>query len=384
MSTLDIIMEYVVKTNRLDSIQFLRGVAVLLVIAFHFRQYLNGVYVQSDLGDRLFGLGEVGVDIFFVISGFIITYSTINKERNTPAEFAIKRFFRLYPVFFVTLIILVVLDVTSTASVSDIVKSFVFIPKDYNSIGPWYGYNVNLPAWTLTYEILFYTIFCLALSINHKNRTILAIVLMVIICSVAQLYFRGTLQIDPITRDVGINSVIRNLTFISNPIIYDFIYGMIIAEVFIRIDAKYLNRTMVKVFLMSVFWISVALIISGFNRGAGLERWGLYSFLLVGSIVLLSKVKDISFGGFWIMMGEMSYSLYINHMIVKKLSGIYLRNFGIYKANGGATLFIILFILTFVMSYITYHLIEKPSVGFGHRIAEKIRAKKQLKAECEA
>jgi len=60
------------QSRKLDSIQFLRGIAVLLVVAFHFRQYINSVYAQSDLGDRLFGLGEVGVDIFFVISGFII------------------------------------------------------------------------------------------------------------------------------------------------------------------------------------------------------------------------------------------------------------------------------------------------------------------------
>ncbi|WP_063657792.1 acyltransferase family protein [Candidatus Arsenophonus triatominarum] len=66
--------------KKLDAIQFLRGISVLLVIAFHFRQYLNNVYLQVDIGDRLFGLGEVGVDIFFVISGFVIVYSSINKK----------------------------------------------------------------------------------------------------------------------------------------------------------------------------------------------------------------------------------------------------------------------------------------------------------------
>ncbi|WP_240725766.1 acyltransferase family protein [Escherichia sp. E4694] len=81
------------KINKLDTIQVLRGIAVLLVIAFHFRIYLNGVYAQKDLGDILFRIGEVGVDIFFVISGFIITYSSINKDRNKPLEFAIKTFF---------------------------------------------------------------------------------------------------------------------------------------------------------------------------------------------------------------------------------------------------------------------------------------------------
>lgn len=133
---------------------------------------------------------------------------------------------------------------------------------------------------------------------------------------------------------------------------------------------------MVQVLIVTAMWISIAFIVSGYNKGAGIEKWGLYSFVLVGSLALLSKSRDIKFSSFWVMMGEMSYSLYINHIIVKKLSGIYLRDFGIYKANGGATLFIILFILTFVMSYITYNLIEKPSVKAGRIMAERYRLRK--------
>lgn len=362
--------------KKLDSIQFLRGMAVLLVIAFHFRQYLNNVYAQADLGDRLFGLGEVGVDIFFVISGFIIVYSSRNKERNTPLEFSIKRFFRLYPVYIIVLLLLIIFNYAQDYSTSQIIKSLLFIPNDYNSIGPWYGYSINLPAWTLTYEVLFYAIFAVAIFISHKNRTVVSIVLMAFIVCLTQVYFRGHLQLDPITRDAGENSFIRNFTFLSNPVIYDFIFGMFIAEFYMRVSNKITENKIFIMAMVCMFWISAALIISGYNRGGGVERWGLYSFALVGSLVMLSKDAGIKFGNFWLMLGEMSYSLYINHMVVKKLSGIYLRDFGIYKANGGATLFIILFILTFVMSYITYNFIEKPSVKIGHKLAERLRLRR--------
>lgn len=361
------------QSRKLDSIQFLRGIAVLLVVAFHFRQYINSVYAQSDLGDRLFGLGEVGVDIFFVISGFIIVYSSKNKENNTVSEFCIKRFFRLYPVYFLVLMLLVYLDSAQSYSFSKIVKSLFLIPNDYNSIGPWYGFSLNLPAWTLTYEVMFYTLFAVSIGISHKYRTLLCVFLMVAIVSASQLYFRGHLQIDPITRDAGPDGLLRNLTFLSSPIVYDFIFGMFIAEFYMWANDKLTGNKAFIMFMVCIFWISVALIISGYNRGGGIERWGLYSFALVGSLVMLSKHIDIRFGSFWIMVGEMSYSIYINHMVVKKLSGIYLRGFGIYKANGGITLFLILFILTFVMSYLTYSLIEKPSVSIGHKIAESIK-----------
>ncbi|EOI3558299.1 acyltransferase family protein [Cronobacter turicensis] len=379
MGAFDIEMDSGVKTNRLDSIQFLRGIAVLLVIAFHFRQYLNSVYAQSDLGDRLFGLGEVGVDIFFVISGFIIVYSSRNREKNTPVEFSIKRMFRLYPVYLCVLLFLLLLDVSAQHTISQVVKSIFLIPNDYNFIGPWYGYSINLPAWTLTYEMLFYAIFAASIAVSHKHRTVVCIILMVAIVCASQIYFRGHLQLDPITRDTGDNSILRNLTFISNPIVYDFIYGMLIAELYSRVSDKIIFNKTFSLLMLCVLCISVATIISGYNRGAGVERWGLVSFALVGSLVMLSKGRELRFGNFWLVMGEMSYSLYLNHMVIKKLAGIYLRDFGIYKGNGGVTLFIILLILTFVMSCITYHFIERPCVNLGHQLAEKIREKNSIK-----
>ncbi|EIR2665175.1 acyltransferase family protein [Escherichia coli] len=64
---------------KLNSIQVMRGIAALMVVGFHYRTSLNGVYAQTNLGDLLFLNGAFGVDLFFIISGFIIVYSTKNK-----------------------------------------------------------------------------------------------------------------------------------------------------------------------------------------------------------------------------------------------------------------------------------------------------------------
>ncbi|WHH05620.1 acyltransferase family protein [Escherichia coli] len=58
-----------------------RGVAALLVVAYHNKQYLNEVYAQKDLGDLLFISGGFGVDLFFIISGFIIMLSSQKKKQ---------------------------------------------------------------------------------------------------------------------------------------------------------------------------------------------------------------------------------------------------------------------------------------------------------------
>lgn len=66
-----------------------------MVVLFHFRGVLNDVYAQKDLGNILFRWGEIGVDAFFIISGFIICLSTKNK---TPAkEFVLKKIFQDLP-----------------------------------------------------------------------------------------------------------------------------------------------------------------------------------------------------------------------------------------------------------------------------------------------
>jgi peptidoglycan/LPS O-acetylase OafA/YrhL len=62
--------------NMVKSIHYLRGIAALFVVLFHLRGYVNNTYVQSNLGDLLFVNGAFGVDLFFVISGFIICFAT--------------------------------------------------------------------------------------------------------------------------------------------------------------------------------------------------------------------------------------------------------------------------------------------------------------------
>lgn len=89
--------------NKIQSIHLLRGVAVLFVVLYHFKGYLNDVYVQRDLGQILFGSGGFGVDLFFMISGFIIALSTQNVTSKTV--FAIRRFFRIYPAFIIVFVV---------------------------------------------------------------------------------------------------------------------------------------------------------------------------------------------------------------------------------------------------------------------------------------
>ena len=75
----------------IKSVHYLRGLAALIVVLFHFRYYLNDHYEQhQQLGDALFANGAFGVDLFFIISGFIICYATERTETKPLMSYVLK------------------------------------------------------------------------------------------------------------------------------------------------------------------------------------------------------------------------------------------------------------------------------------------------------
>lgn len=87
------------------SVHYLRGLAAVIVVCFHYRYYINDSFSNINLGDFLFSNGAYGVDLFFIISGFIICYSTRRPEKLPALSFGLKRFFRIYPLLFASLIL---------------------------------------------------------------------------------------------------------------------------------------------------------------------------------------------------------------------------------------------------------------------------------------
>ncbi|MBZ6397130.1 MULTISPECIES: acyltransferase family protein [Pantoea] len=89
--------------NRIQSIHYLRGIAALLVVAYHNRSFSYEHYTGENWTEVLFQGGAFGVDLFFLISGFIIAYSTRRAEHSHLSDYVLRRFFRIYPVFWLVL-----------------------------------------------------------------------------------------------------------------------------------------------------------------------------------------------------------------------------------------------------------------------------------------
>ncbi len=157
--------------RRLASIQYMRALAVLLVVAFHLSIRIPDAFPPEAL--KFLRVGGAGVDLFFVISGFIMW--TISEGRATgPAEFMLRRISRIVPMYWLaTLAWCAIAAVGITAWVKltpeHVVKSLFFVPH-YNPSYPDEVFPVLVPGWTLNYEMFFYLIFALCLFLPARLR----------------------------------------------------------------------------------------------------------------------------------------------------------------------------------------------------------------------
>ena len=161
-----------------SSIQCLRGIAALLVVVFHahgavFLKFSTAPsLLNAHEGLRTFGV--VGVDIFFVVSGFIMFY-VYSKDFGTPKaslNFFARRLIRIVPLYWIftglmAFLLLVVPGAFATLKfdATHILESFLFLPTT-NSAGEYFP--VLNVGWTLTYEMYFYALFGLALCSNAR------------------------------------------------------------------------------------------------------------------------------------------------------------------------------------------------------------------------
>lgn len=144
--------------NRFEFIEIGRGVAALLVVCFHATGIIGlpKYFGQVPLGG-VFSFGYAGVDFFFVLSGFIIFYSTV-KNHGKPAamlNYLKHRLIRIYPIYWLVALLLLPLAyfMGHQVGATNALLDFLLLPRD--------GGPFVIVAWTLRHEMLFYLSFLL-------------------------------------------------------------------------------------------------------------------------------------------------------------------------------------------------------------------------------
>lgn len=215
-------------------VQWLRGVAACLVVLVHLvdRLIKRGAFPQA-LPDWIWSLGQIGVGTFFAISGFIMVYTTADEFARPGAgrRFFLRRLLRVAPIYYLTSLLMIGFSyatfrfsTNATApevTLPEVVMSFLFIPyiDSRQLMQPVYGLG-----WTLGYEMFFYVLFALAITLRRGTGLACAILALI------GLVLIGTQMPPP----APITGQPVPLFYFTRPVLLYFIIGMGIGALRLR------------------------------------------------------------------------------------------------------------------------------------------------------
>lgn len=350
---------------KIQAIQYIRGLAALLVVIAHNSFFLSEFWVTHIPG-------ALGVDIFFIVSGFIMTFITHQAPEGADT-FLIKRFFRLWPpLFLVWLASLVFVYHERTLSQMSCVLYFCL--QDYSRQGPAFGYSPLGPPWTLSYEIMFYVVFAFSMSISYRYRSYICALIFMASMLGFQLFYNGSFSFSSqISPEIVVTHWWQALIKIaSNTVVSEFIAGMFLAEIMVngKISDSRLMRALAWGALFTAF---VFIIITGpqvFGMSGGF--WP--ALLIMAAVITLScHHKTVNFRGLS-FLGDISYSLYLVHYPVI----LFFKNALPSSAfqNGSPVVFLLSVAVSTLLASVVFRLVEIPSMQLGKKITRNITLKR--------
>ncbi|MCB2251783.1 acyltransferase [Pseudomonas chlororaphis] len=304
-------------SGKLDWVQALRGIAAMLVVLCHAREYLAGS-PNYPLIESIFLPGAMGVDLFFIISGFIMVYSTRNSAGTLEdvKDFAIKRFSRIWPTYTVATILWVFIAdagisyFSSTDNLIVFLKSIFFIPvKD---MAPLYFAPIIPLGWTLNFEMYFYAVF--GVSLLFKRFRLIAMITWIGLTVVCLPMLTRVFSFSPFT---FYTFAPNYLNLMANPIILEFVAGALIGHMYltdwIAIKNKAIAFNSLALSIGAVIWYNY----SGPAYLHGITNWGAPLILVVLVLAIVSKTFHIQTPAALTWLGKISFSLYLTHFMTR-------------------------------------------------------------------
>lgn len=385
-----------IDTNFLNGTRFLLA---LWVAAGHFYLYSGGHNLYKI---PLLGSPGIAVDGFMVITGFLMAYQYILRESKEPFDdkytsikFIIRRIFRLYPVYFLSIITYVLLfpyiyDNTSEAlryfnngaewlkppgdiQPYSIITHLLFL----HGLIPSHVVDILSPTWSLSLEMQFYFLFpsiFVYFFVKHSSNKLIPFIVLTLVVSLI------------VPKLFGLYLIKGTIAHFEQPslILYKlplFLLGMMAASVG-------LNKLK-----LSYLFLTVLIIVPFQNKITILLIMLLLLFMFLDSLEKFLNLKIFnallfvrkSFSGRLSFLGaNIAYSIYLFHMIILPFSfniSINKLRFidGISMNNIVFCSFILFISLTVFCSYLSYKLIEKPFINYGKNVANRFSSKMTIK-----
>lgn len=370
-------IEPIPQPARLYSLQALRGVAALLVVIFHAAaiwREISGTTGFPGFWDR----GWVGVDLFFVISGFVMVWVAGDRTPGlrSAGRFLFDRATRIYPLWWIFCSLMALYFLISYGQPA--------APDRESADGAWSVFVASMAlwpqgempllpvGWTLTFELAFYALFAVLLLIPP--------------------YFRGwvigawgvfliLIGLNQPFQDFSPNSWIGILV---HPLCLEFVFGALIAYL---VKSVSISDVLGRWFVAAGLVLSAGLLVSGFGYGGeGLVKMrvpvaGTIAAVMLLGLVIWERSGGLSVPRFLQVLGDASYTLYLSHFLVLLTLKRLLVPTGLFNDASLSSLYGFMAISTLasiVAALLLYRMVEKPLLTLSRAPLAKRRRNETL------
>lgn len=338
--------------ERIYSLQGLRGVAVLGVVLFHMtaveHKYSGGDILLPPMLDFF----QLGVDLFFIISGFVMVIVSRGRFQKVAESkrFLFNRVSRIYPTYWLyfglTLAVLLVQPnmVNSTHGSSNLLMSFLLLPND--------KVLLVMVAWSLLFELWFYLVFTGLMLFRERWLSAFLVVWAMLLVA-----------FNSLDDWQNYNAALR---IILHPYSLEFIIGVALARLFYSRHCARISTPMIVIALVIALIPGVGLI--GYYRlfdEQGMLRMfsvGIVFGVLVLGLALLERRHLVRMPPFLVAVGDMSYTVYLSHLLVLGVIGRFWQMFGSWPNSLLDNVLFALLMMMAVLCYgwVGYRCFEKP------------------------
>lgn len=341
------------ESGRIDAT---RGFLCVYVLFFHwYSTYIEVQKIDWPWADRMFNHGYVAVQVFFVLSGFLISHSFSKMESQGRPKlwlrFFIKRVFRLYPAWLVALILYAVYR--QTFGVGEFLWNFFFLfglqPFRFQDV-------IAIHSWSIYVEATFYLAFPLILIFIRQGWILLGLILFSILSAI----YGG---LSPVPEGYLFYPPVKTFGY--------FIGGMLAYWFWPALRQVKMNQSVLVMALLSL--IAVSLWTS--NKWALIPAYSAFCFLLIAK-----NFRPITpiFEFFFRYVGKLCYSFYLIHLFWVWNSG----RFGHWLFPNDSTLailsiLVISLVFSFCSAWLLYVFVERPGIHLGRKICSWVEADKK-------
>jgi exopolysaccharide production protein ExoZ len=347
-------------SKRIVSIQVCRGLAAMLVVMAHLRG--EEIKYCSTNFLRVFQFGGMGVDLFFVISGIVISSVTVGRfdSAANAGTFIYHRFARIFPVYWIYTTVVLVAYLFNPAWINagsghraNILASYLLVPTHRDML--------VLQGWSLSYELYFYVVFFLLLFVSER---------------VARSFLIGWAAVIILLNVTGAISFQPVLWVLTSPAVLEFLAGCLIFRIY---RSSRLHPAVGVCLVAAAFlWIAAVVLYNAHAHlwdvdvieGRGWIRiplYGTFAALLLLGAMELERSGIVRYFRVFEAIGDWSYSIYLCHIIV---IGVVSRVLVAFVPGVGHSIGFIVLIglpLVLICGYFSYTWIERPLIGLLYK-----------------